>query len=132
MTYTERSQTLANESSVAVLVLMGAPDDIELVMIKPKPADAKTLLELKDRWPGRGLRSIGVMGLVGLSPQIALKEPLEPRQIDALASAFLTYVNVLLFGEQPCTDAPLEQRGDAVDWLEHLYSLPDTRPENIN
>ena len=129
MTYTAQSQNLANESSIAVLVLMGAPDDIEFIPLKPLAADENTLAKLKTRWPGRGLRSIGVVGLVGVTPQIALKEPLTTQQVDCLAAAFLTYVRGLLTSAPTPVDCVEEhQKGDEVDWLCRLWSLPDTRP----
>jgi hypothetical protein len=126
MTYSEKSQQLALDSSIAVQILMGAPDDVEFVPLKPRPADDRMLAELKTRWPGRGLRSVGVVGLVGVTPHYALKEPLEPEQVDMLAAAFLTYVRALLTSQEPRTDSV--EKGDEVAWLCRLWSLPDTRP----
>ena len=127
MTYTERSQNLASQSSVAVLVLMGAPDDVEFIPLKPRAADEQMLAELKARWPGRGLRSIGVVGLVGATLCCALKEPLAPEQVDALRAAFSEYIRVLL--SVSCVEQPQPsiENGDEVDWLCRLWSLPDTR-----
>ena len=122
MTYTAQSQNLANESSVAVLVLMGAPDDVEFVPLRPRPADANMLAQLKARWPGRGLRSVGVIGLCGVSPRIALKEPLEPEQVYTLAGAFLEYLHVLY-----ADSFAAHQEAAEFSELERLYTLPDTR-----
>jgi len=124
MTYSEKSTQLALESSVAVLVLMGAPNDVEFIPLKPRAADAKMLADIKGRWPGRGLRSIGIVGLVGTTPRCALKEPLAPEQVDALAGAFLAYVRVLISPELP--------RVDTVEWCEKLFALPDNRPDKFN
>ncbi len=77
MTYTEKSTQLALDASVAVQVLMGtAPGDCEFIPLKPKAADEAMLADLKARWPGRGLRSVGVIGLCGTAPRCAFKEPL--------------------------------------------------------
>lgn len=99
MAYTQNAAQLAIDASVAVQVLLGtAPDDCEFIPLKPKPADADMLNEIAMRWPGRGLRSVGVVGLVGTSPRVALREPLEPETVDRLVVAFLTYINAL-FGQ---------------------------------
>lgn len=123
MTYTERSQNLANESSVAVLVLMGAPDDVEFVPLRPRPADENTLAQLKARWPGRGLRSVGVIGLCGVSPRYVLKETLETEQVYTLTGAFLEYLHVLYADRFAA-----QQEAAEFAELECLYTLPDTRP----
>ena len=123
MTYSEKSTRLASDASVAVLVMMGsAPDDVEFLPLKPRTADEKTLADLRARWPGRGLRSVGIIGLVGTSPQTALKEPLEPEQTSALAFAFLTYIRALF------ADSFEEQReGAEIQALKNLWSLGDSR-----
>jgi hypothetical protein len=130
MTYSEKANQLALDSSVAVLVLMGAPDDVEFVPLKPRAADERMLAELKAQWPGRGLRSVGVVGLVGITPRYALKGSLAPEQVDVLVAAFLTYIRVLFgspFVGPPHTEDSPEQKGDEIDWLEQLYCLADTR-----
>lgn len=127
MTYTEKSTRLVLDASVAVQVLMGAPNDVEFVPLLPRAADESMLAELKARWPGRGLRPVGIIGLVGTSPRVALREPLEPEQVSALASAFLAYVQAL-FADSFAAQIEQRQKGDEVDWLERLYSLPDPRP----
>jgi hypothetical protein len=132
MTYSEKSAQLTLDSSVAVMVLMGAPNDVEFLPLKPRVADEKMLSELRGRWPGRGLRSIGIVGLVGVTPRAALKESLEPMQVDALAAAFLTYVNTLLRGEQPSAEVERKHAGDFVQFAESLWALEDTRPEKFN
>lgn len=121
-TYSEKSTKLALDSSVAVLVLMGTPDDVEFIPLKPRAADEKTLADLKARWPGRGLRSVGVIGLCGTSPRYELKEPLEPEQVTALAGAFLAYLHALF------ADSFAEQReGVEIQELQRMWSMPDTR-----
>lgn len=123
MTYSEKSTQLALDASVAVLVLMGAPDDVEFIPLKPRAADEIMLADIAARWPGRGLRSAGVIGLCGTSTRCALKEPLEPEQVSALADAFLAYLRVLF------ADSFAEQREAAeIAELKRLWSIPDTRP----
>ena len=122
MTYSEKSTQLALDATVAVLVLMGRPDDVEFIPLKPRMADEYMLADLKARWPGRGLRSVGVIGLVGTSPTCALKEPLEPEQVNALAGAFLTYLNVL-FADSFAEQLP----GAEIQELQRLWLIPDTR-----
>jgi hypothetical protein len=115
--YIERSAQLAVESSIAAWVLMGAPNDVEFVPLRPKMADATWLAELKARWPGRLLRAVGVIGLCGTSPRCVLKEPLSPEQVSALANAFLVYVETLL------GDSFAQQQKDAeIEWLNRLYA----------
>lgn len=118
LTYSERATELAANASVAVQVLMGAPDDVEFISLKPKMANERWLAELRDRWPGRGLRSVGVIGLCGTSPVIALKEPLEPEQVNALMSEFLAHIHVLFCDTFEAAE---------IAELERLHALPDTR-----
>ncbi len=91
--YSEKSTQLALDSSVAVLVL-GNEDctDIEMWPLKPKQMSLSERDYLQKCWHGRGLKSLGVMGLVGASPRFALKDQLEPEHISALADAFLEHV----------------------------------------
>jgi hypothetical protein len=124
-TYSERSTQLAVDASVAVLVLLGtAPDDMEFIPLKPKMATEESMLmaELRARWPGRGLRSVGVIGLCGTSPRCAFKEPLETQQISALAAAFLVYLDVL-FRESFAAQTEKAELSE----LERLFNLPDPR-----
>ncbi len=127
MTYSEQSTQLALDASVAVLVLSNPEcndNDVEFLMLKPKRMAECELAELKARWPGRDLRSVGTIGLVGTSPRWALKEPLTFEQISALADAFLAYLHVLfcdaLTGQQECAE---------VAELERLHTIADTRTE---
>ena len=120
--YNARATELAREASVAVLVLMGAPDDVEFVPCWPRAADAKMRADIKARWPGRGLRSVGLIGLCGTSPRVALKDPLEPEQVSALADAFLAYLHSLY-----CDSFAAQQEGAEIQELARMWSLEDTR-----
>jgi hypothetical protein len=124
MTYSERSTQLALDASVAVLVLTNAQcDDIEMLPLKPREMTESDVADLLTRWPGRGLFVCGILGLVGTSPRSEFKEPLEPEQVDALASAFLAYLHVLF------CDSFAEQRAAIeVNELTRLVSLIDDRP----
>jgi len=125
MTYSEKSTQLALDSSVAVQVLMGTtPGDCEFIPIKPRTADARMLADIAARWPGRGLRSVGIIGLIGAVPTCELKEPLEPEQVTALAGAFLTYLHGLF------SDSFAEQiEGVEIAEMRRLWSLEDPRSD---
>jgi hypothetical protein len=125
MMYSEQSTQLALDASVAVLVLSNPEcNDVEFLMLKPKRMGECELAELKDRWPGRGLRSVGTIGLVGTSPRWALKEPLTFEQISVLADAFLAYLHVLF-----CDALAGQQESAEVAELERLHTLVDARTE---
>jgi hypothetical protein len=128
VTYSERSARLTIEASVAVLVLLGAsPEDVEFIPLRPKPANERFLADIRARWSGRGLRSVGVVGLVGTSPRWVLKEDLDSEQVSALCGGFLAYLNVLVrssFAEEMEAAEAAE-----IAELECLYQLPDIRPE---
>ncbi|WP_109486987.1 hypothetical protein [Occallatibacter savannae] len=119
MNYREKSTQLALDSSVAVYVLANADcTDVELLQLKPRTMSAHEAEALRDRWHGRGLDSVGVMGLVGTSPRCALKEPLGPERESLLMSAFLEYLHGLF------CDSYAEEKQDS---LHRWHSLPDMR-----
>jgi hypothetical protein len=123
--YVEESAQLGAEASVAALILSNPEcNDVEFLMLKPKRTAACELAELKARWPGRGLRSVGTIGLVGASPRWALKEPLTFEQISALADAFLAYLHVLF-----CDGFAAQEESAETAELDRLYALQDTRTE---
>lgn len=125
MTYSEQSTQLALDASVAVLVLSNPEcNDVEFLMLKPKRLEGCELADLKARWPGRDLRSVGTIGLVGTAPRWALKEPLTFEQISALADAFLAYLHALF-----CDGFAAQEETADVTELERLYALQDTRTE---
>ena len=131
MTYSEKSTQLALDASVAVLVLTNAQcDDMEFLPLKPRQMTESETAELLARWPGRGLRSVGIVGLVGTSPRCALKEPLEMPVVEAIAAAFAVYVHSLLgasVAEQMAAQLGQQQAGDFVQFAEALWSLEDPR-----
>ncbi len=117
--YSERSTQLALEASVAVMVLANAQcDDVEMLELRPRQLAQSGLTKLRARWPGRGLRSIGVIGLVGASPRCEFKEQLDPEQVSALVDEFLAYAHRLF-----CDGFTAQQEAE----LRHLLSLPDPR-----
>ena len=92
-TYEERRDELAINSSILVGVLLGdTPSDMEFVPIRPQPATDAMREELRMRWPGRNLRGVGYIGMVSGMPQLVLSEPLEDRQVGALADAFAAHI----------------------------------------
>jgi len=128
MTYSEQSAQLALDASVAVLVLTNAQcDDMEFLPLKPRQMTEGEVAGLLTRWPGRGLRSVGVIGLVGTAPRCALKEPLEPEKVSALAGAFLAYLHALF-----CDSFAEQQERVEIAELERLWLQADPRPEKFN
>jgi hypothetical protein len=122
-TYTERSTQVALNCSIVTLVLLGsAPGDCEFIPVRPRLADNSFRAEMRARWPGRGLRTVGTIGLClsgGVSVRCALKEPLDPAQVEQLGTAFTEYLWTLL------RDGLAEQEASE---LLRLWALPDTRP----
>lgn len=93
MTYSEKSTQLALDSSIAVLAI-GNEDctDIEMIPLRPHQMRESEKEYLRSCWHGRGLKSLGIIGLVGASPRLVSKEPLAPAQVSALQDAFLEHV----------------------------------------
>jgi hypothetical protein len=95
MTYEQRSIDLAVASSIAVLVFANEDfSEIEMLPLRPKQLAQSEKESLQKLW--RGLKSIGVMGLVGCVPRVALREPLDADCITALSNAFLEHVHATL------------------------------------
>ena len=94
-TYLERATDVACESSVAVTVLLSADNSsVEFWPLKP---EAERALTSPEEFTARKLRSVGVVGLCGLSPRMALKEPLAQSVVDRIALAFQEHVNIVLY-----------------------------------
>lgn len=124
MTYMEQAVQLIVESSVAVMALSNPEcTDLELMPFKPCSMSELEQAQLKARWPGRNLKSIGVIGLVGTSPRCALKAPLETDQLSALADAFLAHLHACF-----CDSFAAQTEAAEIAELERMYQLPDTRP----
>jgi hypothetical protein len=123
MTYAEKSTQLALDASIAVFVLANAEcDDLEFLPLKPRHMSPVEIAQLAARWHGRGLRSVGVIGLCGIETRTVFKEPLEPEQGSALAAAFLAHLQVLF------SQSFEEQRPNVeVAELERLHALQDPR-----
>ncbi len=118
-TYSERSTQLALDASVAVMVLANPQcDDVEMLELRPRQLAQSGLAALASRWAGRGLRSIGVIGLVGASPRCEFKEQLDPEQVSTLVDEFLAYAHRLF-----CDGFTARQEAE----LRHMWMLPDTR-----
>jgi hypothetical protein len=125
MTYLEKSSELACAASVAVFVLINEQGtDMEFLPLKPRQYPNSELEARSARWAGRGLRSVGVIGLVGTSPKCEFKEPLDVNVVTPLAGAFIAYLQSLFqesFAEQ------LE--GFEIQELFRLWKMDDPRLE---
>jgi hypothetical protein len=96
--------------------------DLEFWMLRPRQA-AKSELTPPEEFAARKLRSVGIVGLCGLKPRCAFKEPLETPIVNKIAAAFLEYLRVLLGGQ-------IAEQTEAAEIaeLERLYGLPSGRP----
>jgi hypothetical protein len=121
----DKFATLAMESTIAVAFLANEDvTDIELLPLRPNTSVPEKLLELERLWAPRGLGFFGTMGIVRGRPRVELVRPLDDRRIQALAEAFAVYCETLLPGH-----IEEQRKGDEVEWLERLWSLPDPRSE---
>jgi hypothetical protein len=111
-------EQLALDAQLAVHV-MSSPDasEIEFLPLKPRTATDSEINSLAACWPGRNLRSIGVIGrLADGRVQIALKAAFGNIELAALLYAFTGY----------CEAEP-QRIGDSVEFCERLYALEDPR-----
>ena len=130
-TYDERRDQLALDSSIMVQVLLGhAPGDMEFVPLKPRPASDDRWTELRAQWPGRGLRLVGTIGLVDGAPKLALREPLDAVQVDALAVAFAVYVGALVKEAMTSDGFAAEIERAEVSELQRMFAMTDPRYVN--
>jgi len=85
-------EQLACDAEVAVYVMYNADaSEIEFLNLKPMASDSERS-SLAARWPGRDLRSAGVMGrLPNGKVEMVLKKPLSPAGLSALFNAFIAY-----------------------------------------
>jgi hypothetical protein len=94
--------------------------DFELVDLDATP---DKLPEVKAAIEARGLEFLGTVAILDGQPRSALADPLDTPTIEALAEAYNRHV-----------DARLKDRiretvpGDAITFLENLWSLADKRP----
>ena len=65
-----------------------------------------------------------MIGLRGATPTCALKEPLDPEQVSALARAFLSYLNVLF-----ADSFEAQREGVEIEELRRLWALEGPRME---
>jgi len=119
MTYSE----VLSDATVAVMVLLN-PDatDIEFWRVRPELADRSELTP-KEEFTARQLRSVGFVGLKGLTPFCFFKEPLDKRVMNSIVAGFLEYLRVSLGG---CFAEQIE--GVEIAALEQLFALQDGRP----
>jgi len=125
MTYFEKSQQLVLDADVAMMVLANEHwTDCEFMPLKPRLMSESHTAELRNSWPGRGLKAAGTIGLVGAVPRLELKVPIELRALSALAAGFLEYLRVLLSEKFSAQMEALE-----VQELCRLWRLDDPRLE---
>jgi len=118
----DKFEALAAESSIAVAILGNADvTDVELLPVCPNPI-SDNAHELSAKWVHRGLRFIGVAGLIAGRPHWALAVPLDERRAEALVQAFALHCETLLQSH-----VEEQRKGDEVEWLRRLWSLPDMR-----
>ena len=115
--YSERSKEVVLNTSIAAMVLLG-PDntDVEIWGLEPHSGEQTTAKE----FAARKLRSVGVIGLRGSTPEIAFKEPLDFATMAAISYAFLEHVRVVL-EERFASYAQVRE-------LNRVFALEDTRP----
>jgi hypothetical protein len=131
-TYEKRRDELAINSSILVGVLLGdTPGDMEFIPIRPQPATDEMREELRLRWPGRNLRGVGYIGLVGGAPQLVLAEPLAAVQVEALAVAFAAYIGCLLKSALTSDRFAAEIERAEISELERIYAYSDG-PKHIH
>jgi hypothetical protein len=128
-TYEHRRDDLVINSSICVGVLLGdmPGGDMEFVPIRPQPATDAMREDLRSRWPGRGLRGVGYIGLVGGAPKLVLQEPLDAVQVEALAVAFAVYIATLVKSAMTSDGFAVEIERAEVSELERMFAMPDTR-----
>ena len=123
MTYLENAAQVANESDIAVQVLLSRENtDLELIPLWPR-LDAYIAPEV---FTARQLRSVGVVGIRGLQPLSVWKEPLPPQVINGVCDAFIDYIRVLL--GKSLVDLYEAAQAAEIAELERLFCIPDTRP----
>lgn len=124
--YIERYTEVVLNSNIAVMVLLNQDNtDMEFWRLKPCQA-AESELTTRAEFAARKLRPVGVAGLQGTTPAVALKEPLDPAVVGAIGTAFAEYIRALI-GDSVAMQIEERQKGDEVSWLDRLHQLPDAR-----
>ena len=128
-TYEQRRDTLAINSSILVQIMLGnAAGDTEFSLVRPRPANSAVMEEeLRARWPGRGLRAVGFVGLVDGAPQLVLKTPISAVEVEAVTVAFGDYVGALVKHAMSAEHIGAELERAEVAELDRLFAMPDTR-----
>jgi hypothetical protein len=131
-TYEQLRDELAINSAILVAVLLGDKrNDMEFVPIRPQPATDAMREDLRSRWPGRNLRGVGYIGLVGGMPQLVLSEPLEDSQVGALADAFGAHIGSLVKSALTADSFAAEIERAEISELERIYAYNDG-PKSIH
>jgi hypothetical protein len=118
LNYAERSKEVVLNTSIAAMVLLG-PDNTDVVIWGLEPHSGEQQTTAKE-FAARKLRSVGVIGLRGYTPEIAFKEPLDFATMAAISYAFLEHIRRVL-GERFAGYAETRE-------LSRVFALEDTRP----
>jgi hypothetical protein len=95
-TYMERAAQVALDSQIAVMVFLNPDNEDSLILpVRPCMAANNELPSLEE-YTRRQFRPVAVVGLAGLKPLAAFKEPLPTEVVTAISAAFLEYVRVLI------------------------------------
>lgn len=118
--YSVRAAEVACGQIVLQVLLSESNDDLEFVAMH---SAAQPFPITREDFAARKLRSVGVIGLRGLAPARAFKEPLAPSVVDGISTAFLVYVQTVLGNSfhEHAAKAELTE-------LERMFALPDPRP----
>jgi hypothetical protein len=118
--FNELAADVAADAQIAVYVLLSQEnDDVEFIAIKPR---AQAFISGAE-FTARQLRPVAVIGLNGLKPLCAFKEPLDPQLISKIGQAFCEYTRVLL-GDRFVEHVAREEERE----LGRMFALPDPRP----
>lgn len=89
--YIQEANELVDSASVAVQILLGDDEDVEFVPMRPQMAGEEWWADIRTRWHGRGLRSIGVLAMTEDGAKAAFKMPVSLDLATRLASEFQIY-----------------------------------------
>ncbi len=114
-TFVEHAADACAGADVAAMLLLSEDGlDIELWPLRPEAA-----LTSREEFTRRQLRIVGAVGLRGMKPVFALKEPLSIHAVAAFGIAFADYVCVRL-SENFTEHIEISE-------LDRIFALPDTR-----
>lgn len=117
----DKFDLIATYSANAVCILGNASGEYELIALDNV---AVTLSKVKDDLLARGFHFVGVIGLMGGTPQPALAEPLDTPTIEALSASYSRLIDDRIRDRLRQT-VP----GDSLPFLEAMWKLHDPRSD---